>query len=200
MKHLSNQSDIILLQEHWLWPFELQKLSSVIDSFSAFGVSDSRLCESSTLHRGCGGVAILWRKSLSVTPVTLSVSDRICATELPLMNGHVKRVVVFNVYAPSSDAELSSFNDCICDLEEEINRVDSNTTAVVIAGDFNAHLGTLAGPRGSGTPNSRGFVLKDFIDRNKLFVASHSNISSGPSYTFHSGGYSSTIQRLTTSW
>ena len=61
LRHLSNQSDIILLQEHWLWPFEVQKLSSTIDSFPAFGVSDSRLCESSTLRRGCGGVAILWR-------------------------------------------------------------------------------------------------------------------------------------------
>jgi hypothetical protein len=64
------------------------------------------------------------------------------------------------VHAPSSDAELSGFNDCIHDLEEEINKVDSSTTAVVIAGDFNAHLETLAGHRGSGTPSLRGFVLK----------------------------------------
>ena len=92
LKHLSSHSDIILLQEHWLWPFKLQKLSSAIDGYSAFGVSDSRLCDTSTLHRGCGGVAFLWRKSLSVTPVTLNVrSDRVCATELSLTSGHIEK-------------------------------------------------------------------------------------------------------------
>ena len=107
LKHLSDHSDIILLQEHWLWPFELQKLSSAVSGFSAFGLSDSRLSESSTMHRGCGGVAFLWRKSLPVAPVPLNVrSDRLCATELPLASGRVEKVVIFNVYAPSSDARF----------------------------------------------------------------------------------------------
>ena len=39
-------------------------------------------------------------------------------------------------------------------------------------------------------------LVPQILDRNKLFVASHSNISSGPSYTFHSGGYSSTIDYI----
>ena len=66
------------------------------------------------------------------------------------MNGRVERVVIFNVYAPSSAVELSQFTACIHDLEEEISRVDYNTNAIVIAGDFNAHLGILAGPTSSG--------------------------------------------------
>ena len=74
--------------------------------------------------------------------------------------------------------------------------MDSKNTAMVIAGDFNAHLGTLAGPRGSGPPNQRGFALKDFIDRNELFVASHCSLSHGPSYTYHSGRYFSTIDYI----
>ena len=47
----------------------------------------------------------------------------------------------------------------------------------------NAHLGTLVGPRSSGTPNSRGVLLKQFIDRN-------SQLSSG---TFHSSSQLSQI-------
>ena len=116
-------------------------------------------------------------------------------TELPLIDCHVKKVIIFNVYTPSSDADLSSFNECIHDLEE-VNSVDYSTTAIVIAGDFNAHLGTLAGPRGSGIPNQRGFVLKDFIDRNNLFVASHSSISSGVSYTFYSAPLLTTSSQM----
>ena len=41
---------------------------------------------------------------------------------------------------------------------------DLETCAIIIAGDFNAHLGTLAGPRGTGTPNSRGLLsLSKFL-------------------------------------
>ena len=88
---------------------------------------------------------------------------------------------------------MSKFTECIHDLEEEINRIDHSTTAIIIAGDFNAHLGTLAGSRGSGSPNQCGFVLKDFIDCND---ASHSSLSSGPLYNYHSGRVFSTIDYI----
>ena len=39
-----------------------------------------------------------------------------CAIELPLTNGRVERAVIFNVYAPSSDADLK-FNESIHDLK-----------------------------------------------------------------------------------
>ena len=80
----------------------MQKLSSVLGGYSAYGISDKRLHTTSRLHRGCGGVAVLWKKSLSVTPITLSAnSDCICAVEVPLINCHVTKLVIFNVYAPS---------------------------------------------------------------------------------------------------
>ena len=41
----------------------------------------------------------------------------------------------------------------------------------LIAGDFNAHLGTLAGVRGVATPNNRGIFLKEFIDQNNLLLS-----------------------------
>ena len=37
---------------------------------------------------------------------------------------------------------------------------------MLIAGDFNALLGPLGGPRVLGSPNLPGFALKEFIDRN----------------------------------
>ena len=92
---------IILLQEHWLWPFELHKLSSIIDGFCAIGVSDSTLHETSDLHRGCCAVAFLWRKSLPITRVTLNVrSNRLCATELPLTSGSIEWAIIFNIICP----------------------------------------------------------------------------------------------------
>ena len=69
LEELAKVSDIIVLEEHWLWPYSLHKLDSLLDGFSAFGCSDKRLAEGSSLslNRGCGGVAILWRKHLLAT-------------------------------------------------------------------------------------------------------------------------------------
>ena len=194
LKSISESSDIILIQEHWLWPYEMHKLSSVLCSYSANGMCDKRLDENSALKRGCGGVGIPWKKSMNASPVPLHLStDRICAISLKLNETNAKQLAILNVYCPSSDADMDCFTQCVHDLEETLNLFDGESTALVIAGDFNAHLGSLAGLRGHGPPNEQGLVLKEFIDRNNLFVASHSQLSTGPPYTYHSGERFSTI-------
>ena len=45
-------------------------------------------------------------------------------------------------------------------------------SAVVIAGNFNAHLGASGGPQGDGEPNQQGLFVKDLIDRCSLHVIS----------------------------
>ena len=172
--------------------------SSTLEGFAATGVCDRRLDEHSELRRGCGGAAILWRKSLTASPLpTHSSSDRICAATVTLSSNPspVDKVTVLSVYCPSADADFDSFQQCITDLEE-VNSLDSISTVVIITGDFNAHLGPLAGPRGSGTTNNRGIALKKFIDRNNLFVASHSQLSYGPSHTYHSGDKVTTVDYI----
>ena len=56
LQHLSETEDIIVLAEHWMWPFELPKLDSIVPGI---GVSDLRLNEQSTLRKGCGEVGII---------------------------------------------------------------------------------------------------------------------------------------------
>ena len=72
-------ADIIALQEHWLWPFELDKLSTSQHLCTA--KSDNRLNESSQLSVGCGGVAIQWKKHLCCTPLSVITSDRIVVSQ-----------------------------------------------------------------------------------------------------------------------
>jgi len=79
-------ADIIALQEHGLWPFELDKLSSSQHLCTA--KSDNRLNESSQLSVGCGGVAIQWKKHLCCTPLSDITSDRICGVSMNLQMGH----------------------------------------------------------------------------------------------------------------
>ena len=47
--------------KHWLWPFELSKLDTIVPGYKGTGISDTRLHEQSALTRGCGGVGILWK-------------------------------------------------------------------------------------------------------------------------------------------
>ena len=76
-------SDVIIIYEHLLWPFELHKSDEFNHQYRGFGKSDPRLSETSdTSMRACGGVGILWRKSLDVTPITDIQSDRICGIRI----------------------------------------------------------------------------------------------------------------------
>ena len=94
--------------------------------------------------------------------------------------------------------DLKHYPQCLNDLEELVSAADPEKSAIIIADDFNAHLGTLVGPRGSGTPNPRGVLLKKFIDRNSLFVTSHSQLSSGPNFTYHSSSHFTTVDYIIT--
>ena len=68
---LEDNTDTIALSEHWLWPFELPELSSLYPDNTSIGQADIRLHEESSLNRGCGGVGIIWKKSLPASPIPL---------------------------------------------------------------------------------------------------------------------------------
>ena len=68
---IQNGADIIVLQEHWLWPYDLSSLSSIHPQYDFTAVSDKRLHSGSDLERGCGGVALIWKKALPCIPFQL---------------------------------------------------------------------------------------------------------------------------------
>ena len=79
---ISTGLDILVLQEHWLCPFELSELDSIDSNFFYTATCDSRLSSTSTLTRGCGGCAILLRKSLPAVATSNLNSDRICSIQV----------------------------------------------------------------------------------------------------------------------
>ena len=113
---------------------------------------------------------------LTVVPIPCE-SDRVCAIEVKLPCGDTLTVI-----GTCGAGSLSLFN-------EELNTIEAVCCSqekkgpVLIAGDFNAHLGPLGVPRVLGSPNLPGFALKEFIDRNLLFAASCADFASGPYYT-----------------
>ena len=89
--------DIIAIIEHWLCPFESEQLQQIHPSFTAEVKIDNRLNENSSLSWGCGGVGLMWRKSLNATPISSISSDRICGLHIKLSQSGLN---VFGVYLP----------------------------------------------------------------------------------------------------
>ena len=109
---ISSGVDVIVLQEIWLWPYELTTLDRLHPEFSYTAVADEHLGPTSDLTRGCGGVAILWRKSLRFSPITAVVSDRICGVRLFLP--HEQRcMTILGIYMPSSEHPQDLWNNLI---------------------------------------------------------------------------------------
>ena len=52
-------NDVIVVDEHWLWPYETERLANIHPAFSADVKTDRRLTEESTLRQGCGGIGIM---------------------------------------------------------------------------------------------------------------------------------------------
>ena len=187
---ISKEVDVIILQEHWLWPFQLDQLNSIDNRYTFTAVCDQRLNPSSDFHRGCGGVALLWRKSLNAAAVFHQYSDRICSIQVPLQNS--PPLTIHGVYMPSADQPQETYTSYLDTVSQIVSQSDSDAP-MIIAGDLNCHLGSLGCPRSNDTPNSRGHKWKDVIDHHTLYVASLSHISSGPIHTYHSGSVSTTV-------
>ena len=77
---------VMVLAEHWLWPYELGKLDDINIDFVSTGKCDVRLTNESKSGRGCGGVGILWQKGLKATPIEGISSDRICGIRFNIDN------------------------------------------------------------------------------------------------------------------
>ena len=187
---ISDGSDIIILSEHWLWPFNINQLQDIHPDFTGFGVADKRLDEKSLLTRGCGGVGIIWRKSLPITPVSKIMSDRFCVIQLQPDNCG-ENIYIFGVYLPSCNHPAEEFMEYLADLENAIS-VLQQTGRVVLAGDFNVHLTE------SNQSPSRESLVHNCIHRHNLYSVSTSNIASGPNYTFFSSTLHSMVDYILT--
>ena len=152
LQHLTSNHDILILSEHWLWPYELHKFNEVHPDFTGLGIADNRLNEDSNLTRGCGGVGIIWRNNLAADPVRTN-ADRLFAVQLQLPT--LESISVIGVYLPPTDHPLDTYREYLMELEGLVSSLQ-HCGPVLIMGDFNAHLGSLGGPRGCGTTNSQG--------------------------------------------
>ena len=130
---LCKSSDIILVQEHWLYPDELHKFNAIDDDFMSVCTSAMSNVLPMGIRRGrpYGGIGILLRKSLLPTYRCIAKRERFIAIL-------VTDVMFVNVYLPciSNLEEYEEALECILsDLHCVIS--DAHVGKVVIGGDFN---------------------------------------------------------------
>jgi len=95
---LCEQSDLVFLQEHWLFPDDLPTLNNIHNDFVSFALSSMDPSLELVAGRPFGGVAVLWRKTLApyVTPMSFD-DDRIVGLEL---NRDGVKMLFLGVYLP----------------------------------------------------------------------------------------------------
>ena len=192
---IQNGVDIIILQEHWLWPYELSSLSSIHPQYEFTAISDKRLHSGSDLERGCGGVAILWNKALTCIPISALDSDRVCGvymSSIPSAKGHLRRcLTILGVYMPSADKSQEINSSYLETVEHAVSQFTDDGPLLVM-GDFNAHLGNQQQVTQQACDH-RGRQWLSFIDAHSLHNILLSSLTTGPAFTYSSGDRTSTI-------
>ena len=132
---------IILLQEHWLFQFQIHILNEVSENicFTGKSVDLNNSIQPTQLPRGYGGVAILWDKSIDkLITVIPDGNERIQCVEYK--DNFTKPILIICVYLPTGGAGTDDeYMDCISHLEEILQK-HSSSHEILIGGDLNIDL------------------------------------------------------------
>ena len=118
---------------------------------------------------------VTWSEAVAVLVFCGTNSSMLCQSQ----ESTTYSTLVIGIYLPTADAPIDVFRSCLHTLEDLIT---NHCGPVILAGDFNCHVGTVGGPRGSRNSNLQGELLLEMVQNNDLFITSLSNMSSGPLY------------------
>ena len=186
MRQLLNDSDIVIITEHWLHANRLIRFNEIPSDIAYCAVSSKYAsAENYGCVRGQGGVAIMWKQSLQgVTELKNFSHDRIVGVRVQLDQGGV--LCIYGVYLPSSGSP-EEYDPVVDDLVEIIETREPGSF-VIIGGDSNGDIGRMGGPRSSRKPNKRGIVFYGVLEKFDLFACNLCARAKGPVDTFNGPG------------
>lgn len=176
VRDLTKTEDIIVLQETWLLPHDLNFMHQINSDFGLVAKSSMDTSVGILKGRPYGGLAILWNKVKfpNVTPVECPC-DRIMAVKVSVGSGSF---LIVNVYMPVNDeSNLAEFTNCLGLANAIVEESDVQVAYVI--GDFNAH-----------PSKTFGLELKRFCE-DLMWECADINILGGDSdtYTFISDAH-----------
>lgn len=133
LPHLCNKSEVIFIQEHWLYPDELGLFDSINADFVSFCTSAMPQSMHCGIRRGrpFGGVGILVRKTLLPFIKIVAKRDRFIAVL-------ISDVLFINVYFPFVHDVATYVDTMQCMLSDLENVIfDSGASKIAIGGDLN---------------------------------------------------------------
>ncbi|MEW8547538.1 MAG: reverse transcriptase family protein [Candidatus Thiodiazotropha sp.] len=176
VRELLKTCDILALQEHWLFTFQLADIENNFTSHLAYSkaVDEDSPLPPNQKPRGYGGVSILYRKNMDLKVRKLEHGEnRMVVVEVQ----SEPPLCICNVYMPCRNSKGNTrrddnFQSCL-DQIEEVLHIYQKSHIVLVVGDFNASL----------TENRSNIQDKQF----KAMVTSNSLIcsQSGLSTFFH---------------
>ena len=172
--------DILGICEHWLFPNMLSFIDSLHMDYCGFGVSSATLDLLTSHHRGQGGIAFIYKRSLQCRITALDIDDdRICGISVSMDSNFVLNVIM--VYLPPSNYAINEYKDYIERLYDLHSIYLTDSSDLVLMGDFNCEV---PGEKCSRLTKSRGIILKQFIDDVNYVSVNNSTNCTGPSFTF----------------
>ena len=176
--HMHN-IDIMAVSEHWLFPQSLSFLSSMCNDYVGWGVCSKELDPATSHHRGKGGLAFLFKKSLKHVIQCIDIdSDRIQGISVSLSNS--QSLNIFSVYMPSSNASNVTYDEHI-DLLYNVFYQYSQSAECIIMGDFNCDIPGDKCVRPTAIRSNS--LCKLMVDINYVAV-DNTHLCKGPNYTF----------------
>ena len=168
IQRLMQTTDILFVQEHWLYDWELSKLCASVPNVMVMGRSGmepDRTC----LGRPFGGCAMLYKSSLKCSFLPIDTSSRRMFACIASFNEHQKYLLVC-VYMPHDSRDRFSsvmYREVLADIES-ILEMHPGVDYVMIGGDLNTDMNRAESERPS--------LLRDFCERLGLHICFSSDV------------------------
>ena len=151
-RDLLNQSDFLLLQEHWLYEANFNKFDEIYSDidliFEGKSAMDPNILR---VGRPFGGCAIIWKSNIkyNICPIK-TVSNRLNCINVRIDES--TNFLLFNVYMPTDNRSINhsgNIDNDLCnnaheyqDILAEISIISRNTDTsfIIIGGDFNTDM------------------------------------------------------------
>jgi len=135
LQSLCSTCDILFVQEHWLAPFDLDKLNAVNPNMICFASTamDDAVSRDCLVGRPFGGVAIYVNENLAGITKLISLKTRYIISQ-------IKQLLLINVYLPcvSAVGRDNEYIECLAVITNEISELQYDD--IILGGDLNVEL------------------------------------------------------------
>ena len=186
LESLCNEYDIVFTQEHWLAPFDLDRLNNISENVTVYASSAMTqvISEDCLKGRPFGGLAIFVRNNLVANVRLVKAASRYIIIQ-------IGEITMINVYLPSVSTvgRDEEFIDSLSCIMNDLNDIECGR--IIFGGDMNIDfLNT----------NNLNHILIDFAkDLDLKFVDDKLPVNCGSTFRVDTTGATSTIDHFAVS-